>query len=119
MLKALRRLDVYPKTLEDFREQTATGAAVSLLALLFVLWLFVSEMSLFLAHESDVQLFVDTQRADKIRINLDVYFPQMPCAFLTLDAMDSAGELQLEARQKQNKNKTKQKKKKNKKTNPP
>lgn len=51
-----------------------------------------------MAHESDVQLFVDTERADKIRINLDVYFPQMPCSYITLDAMDSAGELQLEVR---------------------
>lgn len=96
MLKALRRLDVYPKTLEDFREQTTTGAVVSVITMVFVLWLFVSEVSLFLAHESDVQLFVDTERAEKIRINLDIYFPQMPCPYLTLDAMDSAGELQLE-----------------------
>jgi hypothetical protein len=96
MLKALRRLDVYPKTLEDFREQTTTGAVVSVITLLFVFWLFVSEVALFMAHESDVELFVDTERGEKIRINLDVYFPQMPCSYLTLDAMDSAGELQLE-----------------------
>ncbi len=96
MLKGLRRLDVYPKTLEDFTEKTTTGAVVSLVTLLFVLWLFVSEVSLFMAHEVDPQLFVDTERSDKIRINLDLYFPAMPCSFLTLDAMDSAGELQLD-----------------------
>jgi hypothetical protein len=96
MLKGLRRLDVYPKTLEDFTEKTTTGAVVSLVTLTFVLWLFVSEVALFMSHEVDPQLFVDTERSDKIRINLDIYFPAMPCSFLTLDAMDSAGELQLD-----------------------
>ncbi len=87
---------MYPKTLEDFTEKTTTGAVVSLVTLVFVLWLFVSEVSLFMAHEVDPELFVDTERSDKIRINLDIYFPAMPCSFLTLDAMDSAGELQLD-----------------------
>ena len=79
-MRALKRLDVYPKTLEDFREQTTTGAVVSVITLLFVVWLFVSEVSLFVAHEVDPELFVDTERSDKIRINLDVYFPSMPCS---------------------------------------
>ena len=69
---------------------------VSVLTTLFVFWLFFSELGVFMSHEVDPQLFVDTERSDKIRINMDVYFPNMPCDFLTLDAMDSAGELQLD-----------------------
>lgn len=73
-----------------------SGAVVSIITTLFVLWLFFSELALFLRADVDPQLFVDTERSEKIRINLDVHFHAMPCAYLTLDAMDMAGELQLD-----------------------
>ena len=92
----LKRLDVYPKVISDFRESTASGGVVSLVTALIVLALLVSEASFYLARHVEPELFVDTTRADKIRINLDITFPSMPCAWLTLDAMDSSGELQLD-----------------------
>jgi hypothetical protein len=69
---------------------------VSIITTIFVLWLFFSELALFLRADVDPQLFVDTERSEKIRINLDVHFHAIPCAYLTLDAMDMAGELQLD-----------------------
>jgi endoplasmic reticulum-Golgi intermediate compartment protein 3 len=59
---------VYPKTLDDFREQTTSGAIVSIITTLFVFWLFFSELSLYLRSDMDPQLFVDTERSDKIRV---------------------------------------------------
>lgn len=40
----------------------------------------------------DEELFVDTSRNEKMRINLDMTFPRMPCAYLSLDVMDVSGE---------------------------
>jgi hypothetical protein len=42
----------------------------------------------------DVQeeLFVDTSRNEKMRINVDIDFPKMPCAYLSMDVMDVSGE---------------------------
>lgn len=43
----------------------------------------------------DEQLFVDTTRGEKLKINLDFVFPKIGCDFLLLDAQDVTGEQQL------------------------
>jgi hypothetical protein len=47
-----------------------------------MLVLFASELSYFLTTEVTPELFVDTSRNEKMRINLDIVFPEMPCASL-------------------------------------
>ena len=37
-------------------------------------------------------LIVDTTRAGKLKINIDVVFPRISCDYLVLDAMDVSGE---------------------------
>ena len=37
------------------------------------------------------ELFVDTSRDTKIRININVVFPFVPCHSLSIDAMDISG----------------------------
>ena len=44
----------------------------------------------------DPELFVDTSRNEKMRINIDVVFPKMPCSYLSIDVMDISGEQQLD-----------------------
>jgi len=38
------------------------------------------------------QLFVDTTRGAKLKINVDIVFPKIGCDFLSLDAQDVSGE---------------------------
>ena len=40
----------------------------------------------------EVQLFVDTTRGAKLKINVDIVFPKIGCDFLSLDAQDVSGE---------------------------
>lgn len=96
VLTRLKNLDAYPKTLEDFRVRTVSGAAVSIVAGLFILWLFVSEFVYFLTTEVQPQLLVDTTRGEKLRINMDIIFHNLPCGYLSLDAMDISGDHQLD-----------------------
>lgn len=41
--------------------------------------LFVSEFNYYLTKEVHAELFVDTSRGQKLRINVDITFPHLPC----------------------------------------
>ncbi|XP_068083319.1 endoplasmic reticulum-Golgi intermediate compartment protein 3 [Anabrus simplex] len=96
ILDTLRRLDAYPKTLEDFRVKTYGGAAVTVLSGIIMILLFASELQDYLSPNISEELFVDISRGPKLRINLDFIIPRISCEFLVLDAMDSSGEQHLQ-----------------------
>jgi len=89
-----KQFDAYPKTLEDFRVKTVTGAGVTIISGLIMFTLFVSELNYYLTTEVSPELFVDTTRHQKLRINIDIVLPKLPCAYLSIDAMDVSGEQQ-------------------------
>eukprot|EP00049_Salpingoeca_infusionum_P027906 m.34926 g.34926 ORF g.34926 m.34926 type:complete len:394 (-) comp9832_c0_seq1:231-1412(-) len=96
LLASLKRFDAYPKMPDDFRVRTSSGAAISLLAGLFITALVASEFIYFLSTETNQELFVDTSRSEKMKINVDVVFHKMPCAYLSLDVMDISGQNELD-----------------------
>ncbi|KAH9496622.1 Endoplasmic reticulum-Golgi intermediate compartment protein 3 [Bulinus truncatus] len=96
VFERLKRFDAYPKTLEDFRVKTLGGATVTLVSGALMLILFISELNYYLTYEVQPELFVDTSRGQKLRINIDIVFPNMACGFLSLDAMDVSGESQID-----------------------
>ncbi|XP_023316165.1 endoplasmic reticulum-Golgi intermediate compartment protein 3 [Trichogramma pretiosum] len=91
----LRQFDAYPKTLEDFRIKTIGGAIVTILSAIVITLLFISEAIDYVTPELKEELFVDTSRGSKLRINLDIVVSSVACDLLSLDAMDTTGEQHL------------------------
>ncbi|KAM7516803.1 hypothetical protein LguiA_006386 [Lonicera macranthoides] len=94
----IRTLDAYPKINEDFYSRTLSGGVITLTSSIVMLFLFISELSLYLHTVTETKLVVDTSRGEKLRINFDVTFPAVRCSVLSLDAMDISGEQQFDIR---------------------
>lgn len=87
----LPAFDLFSKTDSSYRIQTRTGAtrmccwnvvlteAVSIVAMSLMALLFLFELSTYLSVEVTPVLSVDTSREGKIKINMDITFPALPC----------------------------------------
>ncbi|XP_063231560.1 endoplasmic reticulum-Golgi intermediate compartment protein 3 [Bacillus rossius redtenbacheri] len=96
ILDTLRNFDAYPKTLEDFRIKTFGGAAVTIISGMIMAALFLSELRDYLNPSVTEELFVDTSRGSKLKINFDIITPHISCDYLAIDAMDTSGEQHLQ-----------------------
>jgi len=93
----LRLLDAYPKTLEDFRIKTLTGALITIICLIAASVLFVFELRSYMKVDVEQELFVDLTRNQKITINLNITFPHLTCEFITVDTNDLTGDNRIDA----------------------
>uniref|UniRef100_A0A7S4L013 Endoplasmic reticulum vesicle transporter C-terminal domain-containing protein n=1 Tax=Paramoeba aestuarina TaxID=180227 RepID=A0A7S4L013_9EUKA len=96
MFSGLKNVDLYPKIEESYRVRTTSGAILSLLCLIFVGYLFTSELAAYLEVEVVPELSVDDSFGELLKINLDVTFLDLPCAYISLDAMDISGSTQVD-----------------------
>jgi len=90
-LEVLKKFDAYPKTLEDFRIKTFSGGTITLISSIVMILLFTSEIRDYLTPGIEEQLFVDTSKTNKLKINVDFVFPRVSCDYLSLDAQDVSG----------------------------
>ena len=81
-------LDAYPKTLPEFKRRTTSGAVITLATATLVLLLSAVEVADFARLKTVESLSVDTSRDKKLRVNVNITFPALPCAILTVDALD-------------------------------
>lgn len=97
-MQILRQLDVHPKVREeaDILVRTFSGAVVTIISTIIMGILFLSEVNYYLTPTLSEELFVDTSRGSKLRINLDIIVPTISCDVLSIDAMDTTGEQHLQ-----------------------
>jgi hypothetical protein len=91
----LSSLDAFSRVHSEFRAKTKIGAILSLVAISTMVILFLSETVWYFTASIRPRLYVDTTLGEQLQINLDVSFPSLPCAFISVNAMDKTGNHQL------------------------
>ncbi|XP_060096564.1 endoplasmic reticulum-Golgi intermediate compartment protein 1 [Heteronotia binoei] len=89
-----RRFDIYRKVPKDLTQPTYTGAIISVCCCLFILFLFLSELTGFIATEIVNELYVDDPDKDsggKIEVTLNISLPNLHCELIGLDIQDEMG----------------------------
>ncbi|OWZ08160.1 Endoplasmic reticulum-Golgi intermediate compartment protein [Phytophthora megakarya] len=97
--RVLKKVDVYPKMHREFKVQTEFGATVSVVAGIVMLILFLSELSAYWSVNTHEHMVVDSSLGEKLQVNLDVSFLALNCRDAHINAMDVAGELQVNMHQ--------------------
>ncbi|CAO3607272.1 unnamed protein product [Cunninghamella blakesleeana] len=91
-INRFKRLDAYAKTLDDFRVVTTTGGTVTLISAAIIIFLVFIETWSYLTPVFEPEIIVDGGKMEKLPINFDITFPNIPCHFLSLDIMDESGQ---------------------------
>jgi len=97
-MKTVKRFDLYRKVPRDLTEPTLSGAAVSCCTVTFAIYLFFSELTVFMRRSWESEMFIDESRTEeKLQININVTLPAMPCELLSFDAQDVMGSHEVDA----------------------
>jgi hypothetical protein len=91
-LRSLKRFDIYSKVDEDYRIQTRSGGVVSLVSMLTMLLLVLTQLHEYLTVEVIDHIIVDTTLDQKLPIGVNITFPHLRCDEVFVDTVDSKGE---------------------------
>ena len=95
LLSKLRSLDRHTAVSSEFTTQTSSGAVVSLLTLLSILYLLHSEYLYNIQNTTVVDhVHVNATSPAGLEMEFDITFPKIPCALLSIDANDPTGQSQ-------------------------
>lgn len=92
----LLSIDAFAKTVEDARVKTTSGGTITLICIIVVLFLIRNEYHDYTLIITRPELVVDRDINKKLDINLDISFPNIPCAMLNVDILDAAGDLKID-----------------------
>jgi hypothetical protein len=94
----VKRLDfMFPKVESEYTVQTDRGGIASLVAILLCTILVMAETWTWYAqnHSTVEHTYVDTSLGKRMRVNINITFPQLACVDLHMDVMDVAGDSQI------------------------
>ncbi|CAN0394781.1 unnamed protein product [Discosporangium mesarthrocarpum] len=96
-VQKVKAFDVYARVDQDLGVKTESGAIVMIIFWILILLMVWAEVAAYLRGVPEREhLVVDATMGQKLRINLDMTFHAVPCLDLHLDAMDVAGENQMD-----------------------
>ena len=91
----LKSYDVHSAVADEFRVRTKNGALLSLMTVFSIIYLTYLELR-FNLQTVDVfdKVHVNATTPSGLPVDFDIYFPMLPCALISVDATDPAGQLQ-------------------------
>ncbi|WZZ59948.1 hypothetical protein YC2023_060055 [Brassica napus] len=88
----IKSVDFYRKIPRDLTEASLSGAGLSIVGALAMIFLFGMELSTYLAVTTNTSVIVDNSSdGDFLRINFNVSFPSLSCEFASVDVSDVLG----------------------------
>ncbi|KAG0625487.1 hypothetical protein M758_2G059200 [Ceratodon purpureus] len=88
----IKSIDFYRKIPRDLTEASLSGAGLSILAALAMVFLFGMELSDYLSTTTSTSVVVDRSRdGDYLRIDFNLSFPALSCEFASVDVSDVLG----------------------------
>ena len=95
----VKNLDfMFPKVDQEFRVQTEKGGLTTIIAVFVICLLSLAELASHISKNSSTieHIAVNTELNKRMRINMNIAFPALACEDLHVDAMDVAGDSQLD-----------------------
>lgn len=88
----LKSVDFYRKIPRDLTEASLSGAGLSIIAALAMMFLFGMELNNYLTVSTSTSVIVDTSNdGDFLRIDFNISFPALSCEFASVDVSDVLG----------------------------
>nr|XP_054766429.1 endoplasmic reticulum-Golgi intermediate compartment protein 1-like [Lytechinus pictus] len=88
----VKRLDVYRKIPKDLTQPTYAGACVSLLSMLFITFLLLSEFMSFMRPDVVSELYVDNPgEVERLSVRVNLSLPKLSCGVVGIDIQDDMG----------------------------
>ncbi|CAN8326078.1 unnamed protein product [Cochlearia groenlandica] len=88
----IKSVDFYRKIPRDLTEATLSGAGLSIVAALSMLFLFGMELNNYMAVSTSTSIIVDrSSDGDFLRIDFNISFPSLSCEFASVDVSDVLG----------------------------
>jgi hypothetical protein len=89
---------MFPKVDREYRVQTEKGGLTTMIAILTIALLCLGEVVSWISENASTNehIVVNTELNRRMRINMNITFPALACEDLHVDAMDVAGDSQLD-----------------------
>lgn len=89
--KVVKQLDAFPKVAQDATKPTTRGGMFSVVAILFIIFLIISEIFYYTRTDVKYEYSVDNEMGQQLRLSFDITIA-MNCDHLGADVVDLAGE---------------------------
>ena len=90
----LKKVDAHSSVSSEFRVYTLSGAVLSVITLLLVLYLVVSEVYFNFQVTLQERVHVNATSSRGLEMEFDISLPEVPCSKLEIDASDPSGQAQ-------------------------